>query len=74
MIRYVKHKWFVLKCNYPLAAYKFRHWFFKWNQDDEGDIVFSIAGLVHFLKYKEHTHVYWGKKNYKEAPKWVNRK
>lgn len=54
-----------------MASYKFRHWFFQWNMDKEGDIVLSVAGVVHFLKYKEHTIVKWGKQDFVKAPKYV---
>lgn len=60
-----------IKSAYYLNRYKFRHWFFKWNQDEEGDIVFSVAGVIHFVKYKEHTIVKFGKFGYTEAPKYV---
>ena len=54
-----------------LFLYLFKHWFFKWNVDEDGDIVFSIANILHFLKYKEHTLVYFGKKKLTEAPKYL---
>ena len=60
-----------LKAAYMLNAYKFRHWFFSWNQDEEGDIVFSVAKVIHFTKYKEHTIVKFGKMDYQAAPKYV---
>lgn len=56
-----------------LKKYQFSHWFFKWNQDEEGDIVFSVMNIVHFIKYKEHTNVLWGRKNYSCAPKYVGK-
>lgn len=52
-------------------SYLFRHWLFSWNQDEDGDIAFSIAKRVHFIKYKEHTLVKFGKMNYVRAPKYV---
>ncbi len=35
---------------------------FRWNLDDDGDIVFSVANLVHFTKYKNSTLVEFGKR------------
>ena len=46
-----------------ILHYKFMHWLFQWNAEPEeqgGSIVFTIAGILHFVKYKEHTIVYWG--------------
>lgn len=45
---------------------------FQWNQDADGDIVFSVAGVLHFIKYKSSTIVKVGKLNCKPAPKFVN--
>jgi hypothetical protein len=43
--------------------YRFRHWLFQWNaenEEDSGSIVFTVCGFIHFLKYKEHTIIYLG--------------
>lgn len=60
-----------LQASAMMASYKLRHWLFSWNVDEEGDIVFSVAKCIHFIKYKEHTIVKWGKRGYAEAPKYV---
>lgn len=60
-----------LQAFYMHKSYLFRHWLFSWKQDEEGDIVFSVANSVHFIKYKEHTIVKFGKMNYAKAPKYV---
>jgi len=57
--------------SFLINKYKFWHWFFQWNQDDDSDITFSVAGVVHFTKYKEHTVIRFGRKNYERAPKYV---
>lgn len=71
----LKYAWYRIKawwvCNIPWAKYRFKHWLFSWNQDEEGDIVFSIAKTIHFIKYKEHTIIRFGKYDYKEAPKYL---
>lgn len=54
-----------------LKRYQFKHWFFRWNVDDDGDIVLSVASILHFIKYKEHTLVKFGRLNYAEARKYV---
>lgn len=51
--------------------YKFKHFMFKWNKDADGDIVFSVFGILHFIKYKEHTVIKFGIKNYEQAPKYI---
>lgn len=60
-----------LQAFYLHKAYMFRHWLFQWKQDEEGDIVFSVANRLHFLKYKEHTIIMFGKKEFQIAPKYV---
>jgi hypothetical protein len=61
-----------LKALKLVKSYKFRHWLFAWNVDSEGDIVFSVANVLHFVKYKEHTIVKWGKQQgYSQAAKYV---
>ena len=60
-----------MKGFYLINKYKFIHWFFQWNLDDDGDITFTVANIVHFTKYKEHTVVRFGRKNYEAAPKYV---
>lgn len=60
-----------LQASLMITRYKFKHWFFSWGVDDEGDVVFSIAKILHFVKYKEHTQVYFGKMDYDPAPKYV---
>jgi len=52
-------------------TYKFRHWLFSWKDDGDRGLVFSIAQVIHFVKYKEHTIVELGKKDYDAAPKYV---
>jgi hypothetical protein len=47
--------------SYSSALYRLRHWLFQWNYcEQDGSIVFTVAGALHFLKYKEHTIVYFG--------------
>lgn len=54
-------------------SYIFWHWFFSWNQDEEGDLTFSIARMIHFTKYKEHTTVhFFNSKKFTPAPKYVS--
>lgn len=60
-----------IQAAYLMNVYKFKHFVFSWNQDEEGDIVFSLCKLVHFIKYKEHTIVKFGNKGYQPAPKYV---
>ena len=38
-----------------MKLYKFKHWFFSWKQDEDGDLVFVICNRMAFVKYKEHT-------------------
>lgn len=52
-----------------MNSYRFWHWFFQWQSDDEGDLTFVIAGVIGFTKYKEHTVFRWFPK-YKAALKW----
>lgn len=59
-----------LKAYLMMSKYKFHHWVFKWNQDEDGAIVFSVVGAFHFIKYKEHTIFKFGKKNYDGAAKY----
>ena len=60
-----------LQAFYLTKAYAFRHWLFAWNVDTEGDIIFSVAGMLHFTKYKEHTIVKFGRGNFVRAAKYV---
>ena len=60
-----------LQAFYVWNSYKLRHYLFSWSMDDEGDIVFSVAKRLHFIKYKEHTIVKVGKMDYKSAPKYL---
>lgn len=53
------------------SKYKFKHWFFKWNVDEEKDLVFSVCNVIHFIKYKEHTVIKFGRKQYESAPKYI---
>lgn len=60
------------KAAWGLFAYKFKRWMFSWQVDAEGDLVFSIAHRIHFVKYKEHTVFQFGKQSeYQPAPKYV---
>ncbi len=46
---------------------------FRWNQDRDGDIVFSVAKRVHFTKYDNSTLVRFGKrKDLNALPKHVH--
>lgn len=57
-----------------IRKYNFRHWMFQWVQDSSGDIGLKVAGVVCFLKYKEHTIRYWRWnkewKEFRKAGKW----
>lgn len=56
----------------PLVIYRFKHWFFQWKVDEEGDIAFVVMNRMAFLKYKEHTLIkFRGVKGWAPAPKWV---
>jgi hypothetical protein len=39
--------------------YRLRHFIFRWVEDEDGDIGLQFFGIVTFVKYKEHTLVYW---------------
>lgn len=55
--------------------YAFIHWVFRWNAETEqegGSIVFTLFNFIHFLKYKEHTIIKFGKDRYKPARKYVD--
>lgn len=71
----IKTKYLTMKyqmiCKIPAIKYKFKHWLFSWNQDEGGDIVFTVVKILHFIKYKEHTIIKFGKMNYQPAPKYV---
>lgn len=60
-----------LAFNLSMLSYRFRHWLFAWKIDDEGDLVFSVGKVLHFIKYKEHTIVKFGKQSYVDAPKHI---
>lgn len=49
--------------------YKLNRWMFKWVSDEDGDIGIQIFGVITFIKYKESTLIYLGKK-YQPADKW----
>ena len=68
----IKHKLFMAKAACALALYRFRHWVFQWKVDNEGDITLTICQVLNMTKYKEHTVIRWGNKNYADAPKWVD--
>ena len=59
--------------------YRFTHWFFRWVMDTDGDLGLQVAGVVTFIKYKEHTCVYWGthersgRAHFHPALKWQGR-
>ena len=55
-----------------LVPYRFKHWAFKWNQDNEGDIVFRLVGVFHFVKFKEHTVFKFGLHQMESFRKYVN--
>lgn len=71
IFRNIRNRIFYIKCNIPMMKWNFRHWVFRWNVDDDGDIVFSIMNIVHFIKYKQSTIINFGKRKYKEAPKYI---
>lgn len=52
-----------------VLKYRFWHWFFRWVKDSDGDIGFQIAGVVTFIKYKEHTLTYFFRE-YEDADKY----
>jgi len=63
----IKRKWETFK-------YKISHMIFQWNteeQDDGGSIVFTVCNFIHFVKYREHTLIYFEKNRYKPARKYV---
>lgn len=65
---------------YSSAFYRLRHWLFQWNYcEQDNSIVFTVCGVLHFLKYKEHTIVYFGQGRkidvdftVKPAGEWIN--
>lgn len=52
------------------TRYNFKHWLFRWTVDDENAITFTVAGVINFTKYKEHTIIKIGS-GWKRAPSWV---
>jgi hypothetical protein len=53
--------------------YRLEHWFFQWRVDDEGDITFTLAGILNFIKYKEHTIIGFCRGIYYPAPKYFGK-
>ena len=51
--------------------YRFAHWFFQWTLDHDNDVTFTVAGVLNFTKYKEHTVVRLAC-DYRPAPKWID--
>lgn len=49
-----------MRKHFSYYAYKFKHWFFKWDLDDEKDLTLTVAGFIHLIKYKEHTVIHFG--------------
>lgn len=46
--------------------------FFRWNLDMDGDLTFTVAGVLHFTKYKHSTIIRFGTKVVDcEAPKYL---
>lgn len=59
---------------YDTMAYNIKRHIFSWNIDSDNDITLSVLGLVHFVKYKEQTIIYFGKKeDLLPAPKYYNK-
>lgn len=60
---------------YGIIKRKIKRWCFTWNAEPEeegGSIVFTLFKVIHFLKYKESTLIYFGKKKeYQPARKYV---
>jgi hypothetical protein len=55
-----------------IGPYRFRHWFFQWRLDSEGDLALVVANRIALIKYKEHTIVKWvNGRSMKEAPKYL---
>ena len=61
---------FFLMHKLRLWKYLIVHWLFRWTLDADDAITFTIAGVLNFTKYKEHTIVKMGK-GWKPAPNWV---
>ena len=62
-----------LKALIATSRLRFEYWFFQWKLDQDNDIVFSICNVVHFVKYKQSTIVYWGRQPmFREAPKYLD--
>lgn len=59
---------------YDVLSYRIKNHIFSWNVDSDNDIALSIFRVVHFVKYKEQTIVYFGKKkDLLPAPKYYNK-
>lgn len=42
-----------------VLSYRFRHWLFSWQLDNDGDMGLLVAKALFLVKYKEHTIVKW---------------
>lgn len=57
-----------------MNTYKLKNFFFSWNaekEEDGGSVVFTVLNMVHFVKYKESTLVYFGKGKFNKARKYI---
>lgn len=61
----LKNRWIIL-------TYRFKHWFFQWKLENEGDVALVIAGRMALVKYKEHTVICFGNfSHWRDAPKYL---
>lgn len=59
---------------YEIISYRIKNYIFSWNVDSDNDITLSVLGVMHIVKYKEQTIVYFGKKGgLLPAPKYYNK-
>ena len=60
---------------WEIFKYRVNTFVFTWNAEDENEgssIVFTVCKVIHFLKYKESTLIYFGKHpEFKQARKFV---
>ena len=57
-----------------MNTYKMKQFLFQWNaetEEDGGSVVFTFCKVLHFLKYKDSTLIYFGKDRFQRARKHV---
>ena len=63
-----------ITCKFDILCYNIKRKVFVWNVDGDNDITLTVFGKIHFVKYKEQTLVYFGKKaDLQPAPKYYKK-